>query len=289
MKKVDNLYHFIPKIDSLKSILTEGFKPSYATEKILDRQILIPMVSFSNILLRDAGADEIIHYGNYAVGLSRDWGIKNGTNPVNYTFENGTLDKSAKDFLYNSIFVKSLKKYKEQFKKLHDSKSGPFSKNISLSNTPEEVMKILDYLTLNYNEELFDILSDYATNIYYANWSILSLTKSYSVTDNEGNTFIAYNDREWRKVFPEIDFVFENDPDFDKWTKNTPKPHFNEDEFRLRFNIEDLKVVMVTAEEEKPLIIDLLQKTYGQDLINKLLSTGSLAVDTSENLKKLGY
>lgn len=54
MKQLNTLFHSTDKISCLKSIITNGFNPTYSKEKIGDRDVLIAMVSFSNIPLIEA-------------------------------------------------------------------------------------------------------------------------------------------------------------------------------------------------------------------------------------------
>ncbi len=176
MKSIDHLFHFTNDINSVKEIVREGFKPSYAKETLDNKNILVPMVSFSNILLRDVGTAEVIFYGQYAVCFNRDWGINHQVNPVVYTYDNGILHKALSKILYSTIFLKVMQTYKSSFQGL--GKNGiPFSKQIKLSNTPKEVMDILDYVTLHYDAELVDVLSNHAKSIYETNFPILTLTK----------------------------------------------------------------------------------------------------------------
>jgi Putative abortive phage resistance protein AbiGi, antitoxin len=80
IKTVEYISHFCEK-EPIKKILSDGFKPSYANEKFQDFNALIPMVSFSNILLRDVGKDEVLSYGDYAIFFTREWGVLQGLNP----------------------------------------------------------------------------------------------------------------------------------------------------------------------------------------------------------------
>src|SRR5689334_23301426 len=87
LKQVDHLFHITKKIETVKEIFRYGYKPSYAIETLAGKRIKVLMVSFSNVLLRDVGEQEVINYGSYAVVMTREWGIKNHVNPVVYTYD----------------------------------------------------------------------------------------------------------------------------------------------------------------------------------------------------------
>lgn len=288
LNQVDLLFHFTEKIDTLKKMLSEGFKPSYANEKIDAKNILVAMVSFSNVLLRDVGNKEVIFYGHYAIGFARDWGIQNSINPVVYTYEEGILHKALNKILYSNVFLKVMQKYKTYFKISSKRGHGPFSERIHLTNTPKEVLDILDFLTVNYNEDLITILSNHAKSIYDANFPILTLTKPYKVTNNEGNQFIAYNDREWRMLYPNLGVVFEDTKEYEEWN-HREKPHFNEDEYRLTFDIKDVEVIMIENDSEFDEIVSILKALHNPDLIDKLLSENLLTIGTKDQLIAKGF
>ena len=284
LKRIDYLYHFTKDLNILVEIFKRGFKTSYAKETLADKNIIVPMVSFSNILLRDVGTDEVLNYGDYAICLSREWGLANDINPVVYTYENGLLYNALSTFLYNSVFLSKIQKYKTYLKKFSDCKCGPFSKRIHLTNTPKEVMDILDHLSTKYDENLVEILSNHAKTIYETNMPILTLTKQYKVTNGQGAEFIAYNDREWRKLFSDLKIHFEGDSEYEKWTK-TPKPHFNDKPYLLTYNIEDIKAILVKSKDEIDIVINELKKKFVEKLVDTQIASGSLIVATKDTLE----
>ena len=80
------LFHFTKK-NSLYDILSGTFKVSYARERILGghqiKEFAVPMVSFSDLRLSEL-KDNIGTYGKFGIGLTKDWAINNGLNPVMY-------------------------------------------------------------------------------------------------------------------------------------------------------------------------------------------------------------
>ncbi|MGB3849112.1 MAG: abortive infection system antitoxin AbiGi family protein [Tunicatimonas sp.] len=110
----NNLYHFTPKFEYLRSILNEGLRISYCLEDFswLKRNDLedfsltplteeriefrIPMTCFcdipSNLIEKHANV-----YGNYGIGFDKDWGRNKGINPLLYLAERSNLSSYLRD------------------------------------------------------------------------------------------------------------------------------------------------------------------------------------------------
>ena len=90
------LFHFTTK-KSLETILDNTFKVSYARERILGgnitKEFAVPMVSFSDIRLSEL-KDNIGTYGKFGIGLTKDWAIKNGLNPVMYASQSSLFTEN---------------------------------------------------------------------------------------------------------------------------------------------------------------------------------------------------
>ncbi|MBL7945776.1 MAG: hypothetical protein JNN32_06885 [Flavobacteriales bacterium] len=88
------LFHFTTK-DWLYAILKDSFGVSYAKEKIESpngtAEFGVPMVSFCDLRLTELKTfvgykvdGSPLKYGNFGIGLTKDWANKNGLNPVWY-------------------------------------------------------------------------------------------------------------------------------------------------------------------------------------------------------------
>ncbi len=87
----NTLFHFTKKIDNLESILRNEFYPSFCLEDWEgisggNVQIAIPMVCFCDIPLSQIRNHTEL-YGCYALGLTKDWGMRNGISPILYTYD----------------------------------------------------------------------------------------------------------------------------------------------------------------------------------------------------------
>lgn len=94
------LFHFTQKVDTLISILENGFYPMTAIEDISfmmpnysNMRVGIPMVCFTDIPL-DIIEDHQKKYGEYGLGMKKEWGIKKGINPVGYIIKGSNAQKA---------------------------------------------------------------------------------------------------------------------------------------------------------------------------------------------------
>jgi len=97
----DILFHFTTK-QSQYSILSDSYKVSYARERILGgnkiKEFAVPMVSFSDLRLSEL-KNNIGTYGKFGIGMTKDWAIKKGLNPVMY---------ASKDSLFTENFINGM-------------------------------------------------------------------------------------------------------------------------------------------------------------------------------------
>ena len=81
------LFHFTSK-EGLYALLTSTFKVSYAREKIYApnsvREFAVPMVSFCDIKMADLKYFAEKKYGNFGIGLTKEWANRMSLNPVMY-------------------------------------------------------------------------------------------------------------------------------------------------------------------------------------------------------------
>lgn len=109
------LYHFTKDIDTVISILSNGFYPRTAIEDVSfmmpnlnddDAKVGIPMVCFTDIPIELADTHRKT-YGRYGIGMKKEWGIRNGLNPINYIVK-GSAEYMAFNHLQNVIVNNTL-------------------------------------------------------------------------------------------------------------------------------------------------------------------------------------
>lgn len=93
----NTLIHFTKSKKMLKSILEENFRVFYCKETVtLKEKVAVyraPMVSFCDIPLSEV-KEHISKYGEYGIGLTREWGSRKQLNPVLYVAKNSMLANS---------------------------------------------------------------------------------------------------------------------------------------------------------------------------------------------------
>jgi len=100
------LFHFTCK-ENFKKILIDDFRPSYARERFDGSSPFkfgVPMVSFMDIKLSELkihyndNEDPKFKYGNYGIGITKNWAKGNGICPVFYNNPNtGILNDFANE------------------------------------------------------------------------------------------------------------------------------------------------------------------------------------------------
>ena len=98
----NTVIHFTGDKESLKGILASGFSVFLCKETIVMKEVAttkyIPMISFCDIPISQA-KDHLTKYGNYGIGLSMDWAVKNKLNPVLYMSRGSTLSQNVRSAL----------------------------------------------------------------------------------------------------------------------------------------------------------------------------------------------
>lgn len=102
------LFHFT-NADGLLGILSDNFHPRYMRERYVSPtgpwDYWIPAVCFCDIPLSLIG-DHIDEYGEYGIGLSRDWALNSKLNPVLY-YHGGSDFFSQFNKMMSSIHIDS--------------------------------------------------------------------------------------------------------------------------------------------------------------------------------------
>jgi hypothetical protein len=111
----NTLFHFTRKLSYLKSILTEGFLPSYCLENFdtfkfmaedaqaQSFEMAVPMVCFCDIPLSKVKS-HMNQYGYYGIGLKKDWGIMSGIAPLVYASKESATTNSIESVLKYFLF-----------------------------------------------------------------------------------------------------------------------------------------------------------------------------------------
>lgn len=146
----NSIIHYTSTFDVLCKILEEGFKIKYCQEDLSlikkgdGSTAAHPMVSFCDIPLTDT-AKHFESYGYYGVGLSKEWAINKGINPVLYIEKKSSIAESL------SKIIKMVRDDIEPELKMDIFRLKAFTKNYS-GNITVNNKDIIDYKFYNERE-----------------------------------------------------------------------------------------------------------------------------------------
>jgi len=94
----NSIIHYTNSFEILSSILKEGFRIKYCDERLYlgkkgSSVAAHPMISFCDIPLSNS-VQHFDAYGKYGIGLTKEWAINNGINPVLYIDRNSLIAES---------------------------------------------------------------------------------------------------------------------------------------------------------------------------------------------------
>ena len=275
MKEVNQLIHQTRSLKNLKSILKNGLFTSYALERFTKKDLLIPMISFSNIQFRDIGEMEVVDYGSYGIVIEREVGIEYQLNPVLYVYENSQIEEAINFNFISSVILQILPEIKSFYKQC-DCKN--ITNHIGFKPLPVEVKDLLNSINKDTDDKLIDSIKEIFKKVLDNSYRQMLLAKPYKVQSKKGKIFIAYNEREWRKSFFDLGFIYKKTPkgksnsEFEKWN-NKLKPHLTESKYTLQIPIEKIKYIVVENYEEIEQIKEYIIGVYGSIPSNLTINT----------------
>lgn len=106
----NSIIHFTNEKEILKNILADNFKISFCKESISlssnkPTVFYVPMVSFCDIPFSEIKY-HIDSYGDYGIGLTKEWAERMGLNPVLYMNSKSLLAANIKKLLHDLIKLK---------------------------------------------------------------------------------------------------------------------------------------------------------------------------------------
>jgi len=121
MISANTLFHFTNSIENLQNILTNNFSPRYCIERIdyignSSMDLGIPMICFCDIPLSQT-TEHVNTYGSYAIGLKKEWAIKNSITPVLYIHDDSQTKKIINSISGNLIKLDGFESiFRKEFK-----------------------------------------------------------------------------------------------------------------------------------------------------------------------------
>lgn len=247
----NTLFHFTSNIDYLIGILTNNFYPRlcledhsafFPAQKKYLAELAMPMICFCDIPLSNI-RNHVEVYGEYAIGLTKEWGKKNDISPVMYFWDNSISVRVIKS-CFNSI-DECLAKSNKHLQKEHYSDSIQKSKK--------------DDLIISFSEEIGAIHNGLI--------EVMGFTKQYSGkflrNGKEYQNICFYNEREWRYVPdilsfpPEIPTFMTKGQYLDLEQKRAENAKLEVDSLSLKFTPSDIKYIILSKEDE---ILPMIKK-----------------------------
>ena len=260
--RTSSLFHYTD-YNTLKSILVDGLIPNYCLEDLsvedIDFVLGIPMICFCDIPLTRT-KDFCGQYGNFAIGLNKDWCFRNRVNPVFYASDSNII-----------ISVRFYRNYEQSLRGIVKQAGGNIhSLNINLSDS-NSVQNIVPFINLN--------------NAYSANRALFGYLKRYE-SEWKGKPYVNYDENEWRYVVSEsaqVSWFWKRD-DYMNWRGDTnrrkPTPTESLQSQRLTFDVTDISHIIVQDEEQVARMIDFIDS-------NRLNQIGGNVTTPSEKDKKI--
>ncbi|WP_313138335.1 abortive infection system antitoxin AbiGi family protein [Myroides sp.] len=272
LKSMDSLFHFTKDLDVLFSILTTGFTGSFCKEvfKYGDSELeqYVPKISFCD--LTENTLSEYKNYGNYGIGISKDWGKENKLNPVLYLENNSLISKSFIDGINSSRgaygFVNSTCLALGETWRAHQ-------------NNDQHLLSSLNINT-DVAWEYLNVLQATKNVLDYNNYSMLFIKPydGYLLRQGVEQHYCFYDEREWCYVPEMNEFLTKynkNQEQFLEWRGNGAKPLL--DDLKLNFKFIDVTHLLVKDESD---VTELANK------INQL-DNSIISIEDKERLKSL--
>jgi hypothetical protein len=107
----NSIIHYTDTLEKLSAILCEGLAIKYCAERLqIDTDIKSlaahPMISFCDIPLSNS-YKHFNAYGNYGIGLSKEWANRMGVNPVLYIDKGSSIGRTLGTFIKERRSAKS--------------------------------------------------------------------------------------------------------------------------------------------------------------------------------------
>ncbi|WP_339881414.1 abortive infection system antitoxin AbiGi family protein [uncultured Algoriphagus sp.] len=254
MISANTLFHFTKTLDNIKNILTNNFSPRYCLERIdflsqngkLD--LAIPMICFCDIPLSQI-INHVITYGDYAIGLGKDWAIKNGISPVLYLYNDSRTNR-----MLNSLFISSARI--DMVKRL-----------IKKDETFQSSLDFMEFL--------------FYCKIYKGDmWRDNKLVKKITFYDEREWRYVP-NIQDLESINPRLIINKAEHNDF------RVKQDYNEQlrKYQLKFTPTDIKYIIIKNESERLEMIRMIEDIKGSDFFMNDLKVLNSKIISIEQIK----
>lgn len=269
----DSLFHFTTSLRKLEGIIRDKFRISYCAERCkLDYEThdsVYPIVSFCDVPL--SMAKNLRSYGDYAIGLTKQWGIANQLNPVVYVEANSILASDIQNTIDGALdYFTTIKKQlgpasdgiriagniiKRSLESIPDT--GRYKVSQPALDEATAILKSVSEGLTGYNK-----LTDQYRQSIDATLGLFRFIKNYQGELRRKNKVIKnyrfYDEREWRYVHSED--KGRHSEDYKKYKESGGVKPFIKD-YRLSFGGEDIKYLIVKSSKDIPRLIETIHST----------------------------
>lgn len=232
----ETLFHFCRELKNIKGILSDrAFRPSHTREAVNVNNIStpyywVPMVSFCDLKVFELEL-HLQKYGSFGIGLSKNWGIDKGLNPVLYLSQGCLLFGEIREAL-----IKIDEAHQELSTNRHDASTEELYDKIL--NGSQTILKMYSY-TKNYQGDLY---------------------RDGKVTEN----FRFADDKEWRfvpEILPPFCGCSLKNSSVQDWRDEKEELNRNlKENHWLRFEYSDIKFIVVPDELESMSLIKFIEE-----------------------------
>lgn len=246
----NTLFHFTRNKKNLISILNSCFYPRYCLEEFyfipkLKTKWALPMVCFCDIPLSQI-KNHTLKYGEYAIGLTKEWAQIKGINPILYIPKDSPIIKNFRDSFYHLVEKRPIWGKEEVSSKIYN-----------------EFNNYLLYLAFN-------------TKPYEG---IIEI-------NNVKNNIRFYDEREWRYTVPKDailsnnEYIYISKKEFENKTIVKNKNNLNK-KYGLVFEPKDINYIIVSKESEVLEVMREIKNIKGYFPYNdvELLTTRILSME----------
>lgn len=209
-----------------------------------------------------------MRYGNYGIGMSIDWAIKNRISPVIYVHETSPfndLHREVNKVLLWDLVNRQFADAQKQFQEAMD-KGEAYNYSPPADDRHTQLLSDINKLTVPALQ-------------FFKNWKV-------QYHDQE---IITYQEREWRYI-PELHkeqkIIPSSDKEFVQYSDKDvkPKPHLPKYSLQIDL-ITDLRYIIISNEKERNSVIDCLNKKFGDRAVIDALFSGTLLILTDHQVK----
>ena len=253
MISANTLFHFTNSPENIYNILINNFRPRYCLENMRFIQgfdvieLNVPLISFCDIPLSQIN-NHINTYGKYAIGLKKEWAIKNGISPVLYLYNKSNTHRIIKELLTSAIKLDKINQLAFQ------------------TNSSDASIEHLDFLfhCKDYKGEM---------------WRKDRLLKDI-IFYNEREWRYVPNLKELEKLKIPLSFYKENRTEVQSLNEKL-------NSFELKFTPKDIKYIIISSEKERISMIKEIENIKGEhfslydlkELNSKIISTEQISSD----------